>query len=311
MIEVVCLNPAMDRTLLIPNFAAGSIHRSEKLVAVAGGKGLNTARFVKSIDPLLAVSVTGFVGGCTGQYIVDHCAASGIHETFVRIEEATRVCVIVVEHGRTTVINEDGPTVRAREVEQFRQSLAGSPDLALICGSAPPGVPSSLYYEMVQSYKERGVPIYVDTSGSPLKHALDAVPTIIKVNEMEFANARQVKEPCDEQELIFHADRLLAQGSQAVIITRGKEGSLVITKDDVAKLSAPPVPAVNTIACGDAYFAGLAVGMSKGLPIVASAILGAAAAALKVGNFAPMLENSEQLAAYQQQVVVAHRKRGA
>ncbi len=317
MIEVVCLNPAMDRTLLIPDFATGSINRSQDLVTVAGGKGLNAARFIKCLDPFQQVTVTGFVGGQTGNYIVDECVRLGIDETFVRIQEATRVCVIVVERGRTTVINEDGPVVREDEVARFEECLKdeeclkGRPHLAMICGSVPPGVPSSLYKDLVHSYKDRHVPVYLDAGGDALQQALDAIPTIVKVNEQEFIGAVQGHKICDEDELIFHADQLIKKGTQAVMITRGKEGSLVITKDDIAILSFSSVTVINSIACGDAYFAGVAVGMMQGRSIVASAVLGAAAATLKLGSFAPLLEGIERLAMYQEQIAVVHRKRGA
>lgn len=311
MIDVVCLNPAMDRTLWIPALQAGAINRSKDLVVMPGGKGMNVARFIKALDDSMAVRVVGFVGGFTGQYIVDGCARLAIEESFVRIQEGTRVCTIVVEDTRCTVVNEDGPHVDGEELQQFRETLVGKPDLALISGSAPAGVPSYLYQEIVQSYKERDVPVYVDTSGEHLQAALKAVPTIVKVNEQEFAELVSDKVTLNQHQLIAYANDLLQAGVQAVIITQGDKGSVVITKEVVANVPVPAVTVVNSIACGDAYFAGMAVGMMHRLSILESTMLGTAAAAMKIESLAPMIEHPQRLDAYYENVKQAYAKRGA
>ncbi|MHB1627171.1 MAG: 1-phosphofructokinase family hexose kinase [Bacilli bacterium] len=304
MIEVVCLNPAMDRTLCVSELQIGAVNRCECVAARPGGKGLNVARFLKTLDPGGSVRVVGFAGGDIGQYIVEGCREYGIVEGFVRIADATRVCVIIVESERVTVVNEDGPVVTAEELDCLRRSLSAQPQLALIAGSAPAGVPESFYAELIRAYKSRSVPVFVDASGRLLAEAIQAGPTLVKVNEHELAQLTDADQSLDLEEIIVQAARLFAFGTSAVIVTLGAKGSLVVTRQEALVLDALPVTAQNTVACGDAYFAGLGLGIARGLPIVEAAAYGTAAAALKAESVAPSIARPERFATYCERVVV-------
>jgi len=48
MILTVTLNPALDRTMTVPNFQAGLRHRATETVILPGGKGINVARTAKA-----------------------------------------------------------------------------------------------------------------------------------------------------------------------------------------------------------------------------------------------------------------------
>ena len=49
MIVTVTLNAAIDRTLTVPNFQRGQRHRASSGLALAGGKGINVARALKTL----------------------------------------------------------------------------------------------------------------------------------------------------------------------------------------------------------------------------------------------------------------------
>ena len=44
MIITVTLNPAIDKTVTIPNFNAGEVNRIETLRSDVGGKGINVSK---------------------------------------------------------------------------------------------------------------------------------------------------------------------------------------------------------------------------------------------------------------------------
>ena len=67
MILCLNLNAAIDKTILVDTFALDQIHRSEKVVALAGGKGCNVARALKTLGKTPVVS--GWVGGFAGKFI--------------------------------------------------------------------------------------------------------------------------------------------------------------------------------------------------------------------------------------------------
>ncbi|OFV80188.1 MAG: hypothetical protein A2W26_06450 [Acidobacteria bacterium RBG_16_64_8] len=83
MILSVTLNPALDRTMTVPNFQAGFRHRATDTVTFPGGKGINVARAAKILGrPVIA---TGFVGGRKGDQILADLSGEGILCDFVRI----------------------------------------------------------------------------------------------------------------------------------------------------------------------------------------------------------------------------------
>lgn len=75
------------------------------------------------------------------------------------------------------------------------------------------------------------------------------------------------------------AAALLAQGPRTVIVTLGADGSLVATAGEVHRLPVPPVEAVDTTGCGDAYCAGFITGLAHGKDVLEAARWGTAAAA--------------------------------
>src|SRR3954470_16248094 len=109
MIVTVTLNAALDRTLTVPNFARGQRHRASLGLTLAGGKGINVARALKTLD--VPVVATGLAGGRTGVRIVEELTNEAILNDFVRIVQESRTSTLVVDPtgGTSTEIYEWGP----------------------------------------------------------------------------------------------------------------------------------------------------------------------------------------------------------
>ena len=58
MILTVTLNPALDRTMTVPNFQAGFRNRATDTITLPGGKGINVARAAKALGPPRIASVS-------------------------------------------------------------------------------------------------------------------------------------------------------------------------------------------------------------------------------------------------------------
>ena len=88
MIITVTLNAAIDKSLSVPNFRLGRRHRSVEQTTLAGGKGVNVARALKTLgQPVIA---TGLAGGATGTRLVEQLTAESILNDFVRIRDESR-----------------------------------------------------------------------------------------------------------------------------------------------------------------------------------------------------------------------------
>ena len=150
MILTVTLNAAIDRTLTVPNFQLGQRHRASQGLTLAGGKGINVARALKTLD--MPVVATGLVGGRTGTRIVEELTAEAVLNDFLRIADESRTSTAVVDPTGTTFteINEWGPHVEPEELEMMRNKvryLSRGADTCVFAGTLPRGVADDFYAE--------------------------------------------------------------------------------------------------------------------------------------------------------------------
>jgi len=188
MIITVTLNAAIDRSLVVPNIRLGHRHRAVEQTTLAGGKGVNVARTLKTLgQPVIA---TGLAGGATGTRIVEQLTRDSILNDFVRIEDESRTNTAVFDptSGVQTELNEKGPRVAERELELFHDKLlylARGADIVVLAGSLPRNVPETIYADLVRELHRMGVRVYGDTDGEPLRHALRAEVDAVTPNQLE------------------------------------------------------------------------------------------------------------------------------
>ena len=73
MIYTVTLNPALDKTLQVPQFTVDRVNRVKALQLDPGGKGINVSKVLHELgQPNKAL---GFLGGATGSDIARRLAA--------------------------------------------------------------------------------------------------------------------------------------------------------------------------------------------------------------------------------------------
>src|SRR5512133_1720831 len=101
---IICItpNPAIDRTLLLHSLTVGDVHRAENVIVVAGGKGLNVARAIRTLgsEPLCM----GFTGGHAGRLLADLAQKEGLNSLWTWTDVETRTCTILVPaNGEATV----------------------------------------------------------------------------------------------------------------------------------------------------------------------------------------------------------------
>jgi len=80
------------------------------------------------------------------------------------------------------------------------------------------------------------------------------------------------------------AREVLALGPEAVLVSRGAEGSALVTADRVLEYPALPAQVVDTTGCGDACSAGFITGLLRGWAVEDAAWLAMAAASLVVSG---------------------------
>ncbi len=272
----VTLNPAIDQTVTIPNFAAGKVNRVEQSRSDPGGKGVNVASFLT--DAGHRVAVTGFLGQDNAALFDALFAEKGIADHFVRIAGQTRVGIKIADPvlNDTTDINFAGQAPTRADVAALFDLTPTLPgEWVVLAGSIPPGVEPAIYRDLAQAFRQHGKRVVLDTSGEPLQHALDAIPSIVKPNihELETLVGRALP---TRDAVIAAARDLLARGLDLVAVSMGADGALFVDNETVVRARPPRVRVESTVGAGDAMVAGTVAAQLRGLVLADTARLATA-----------------------------------
>jgi 1-phosphofructokinase family hexose kinase len=269
MILTVTLNPALDRTMTVPNFQAGMRHRATDTVILPGGKGINVARAVKALGrPVIA---TGFVGGRKGDQIVADLNGEGILCDFVRVAGESRISTAVVDPATNAIteINEQGPEIQPEELESLYDKfdyLGKAADIVVLAGSVPLGLDDDCYARMIQKLRRVGVKIFFYTYGEPLRQGIKARPDYIfpKLIEAEKVIGYEFTSMEDR---ISAARRMREMGAGSVVITFRFGCVAELDIDGCYHTLIGRMPDVDTLSplgWGDALVGGYAVKLQDG-----------------------------------------------
>lgn len=256
-VVTITLNPAIDRTLVIPDFEAGNVHRVESERRNAGGKGVNVAASLARGGH--RVAVTGFLGRENTAVFEELFEAEGIHDSFLRIPGTTRTGIKITDPVRqqTTDINFPGVVPSDFDVAALRDAIhALSADWFVLAGSLPPGVDPAIYRDLIRMLKDRGALVAVDASSEPLRLAVEAGPDLIKPNihELEELVGHTVE---SSSEVAAAAADLVRKGVGCVVVSLGADGACFTTSAGSILAVPPAVEIRTTVGAGDAMVAGI------------------------------------------------------
>lgn len=285
---ILCLtpNPAIDRTLFIQALRPGEVHRAEKILLAAGGKGLNVARSVKTLggDPFCM----GLVGGNMGNLLADLARQEGLSAHWTPMKSESRSCLILVEPGRdATVVNERGALVEEDECLAFcKDAWEMSVNAGIVCvsGSLPPGFSLETFHAWLAGLVERNKPVWVDTSGPALNTALQVKGLNLKVNAVELSEALGT-EISDEKQASNVGRQLVAQGIPSVAVTLGKVGAVLVSAAGAWFAPSPRIDIVSSVGSGDAFLGGLTFALAESLQPELALCTGVAAGAANALHF--------------------------
>jgi 1-phosphofructokinase len=272
----VTLNPAIDRTVTIPHFTAGSVNRVETVRSNPGGKGVNVAASLA--DSGQRVAVTGFLGRDNTASFEALFRDKKIADHFVRIAGQTRVGIKVVDPalGQTTDINFPGAAVASDDLDALGEQIAAlDAGCFVLAGSLPPGVDPAIYQRLVGELRARGKRVVIDASGAPLRHAIMARPQLIKPNVQELGELLGTTLR-GEREIIAAARQLLAGGLETVVVSMGKDGAVFVTTSEAVIARPPEVEVRSTVGAGDAMVAGIVAAHARGFSLAETARLSTA-----------------------------------
>lgn len=291
MIYTVTLNPAIDKTVVIKNFNPGAVNRVKSVREDPGGKGINVSKCLKNLGAESTAAM--ILAGDTGRRLktmVENLQIP-VLAVWAEGENRTNLKIIDPERMENTDINEPGPAVNGKLLEELKLaigSLIRPEDIVILSGSLPAGVDRSLYGAWTAYFRGLGACVYLDADGEPMHKGLAAVPYMIKPNDGELAAL--LGKNLTVEEMLQEGKRLHDTGIAEVVISLGGDGALFVNADGVFRAEGLKVEVKSTVGAGDSMVAAMAFGQARKLErekMLRLAIAMGAASVMQSGTQSP------------------------
>jgi 1-phosphofructokinase family hexose kinase len=298
LIVTLTVNPAIDRIISVDRLAFEDRAYIKSSRESAGGRGINSSCVVHSFGGQTLAVLTS--GGDAGKRLESHLTHHGIPIAVVAIGAEIRTNLTITDkHGLTVNLNETGPSLTADEVERVERTVRGALDLAswlLLCGSLPPGVPTSFYGKLIEIARRKKVKTLLRANGEALREGLEARPTVAAPSQLE-AERLLGRTLLTRNHYVEAAERIRSMGPESVALSLGSRGAVGAFADGLLEAQPPAIDAVCPIGAGDALTAAYAWAMRR-KPNHADALrwgvaAGTASARLPGMSFASLAQTEE------------------
>ncbi len=264
-----------------------------------GGAG-NVVRNLVSMGGRVALFAT--VGkDDSGEWFKQHCEAMAVDAFWLK-EDPSRPTTIktrVVARNQQIVrideehVGEIGPDIEKAVIEDVRNVI---PQVkAVIVSDYGKGfLTSTLLKALLSMAGESGLPVFVDPKGMDYTRYRGAAYITPNVREASLASGVEIR---DKETLTRAGKTLLDQtGAEGIVITRGREGITLVTRETDKDFPVKPVEIVDVTGAGDTVISALALAVASGLPIEEAIKLANLAASLVVSRFGAASVTLEQMA---------------
>ncbi|MEH7481286.1 1-phosphofructokinase [Neobacillus drentensis] len=267
MIATVTINPAIDVRYNLSTLQMDKVNRVSSIDKTAGGKGLNVSRVLTQLGA--EVTCTGFLGGKSGEWIAEQLPELKLMNRFVSIKGDTRSCLAILSNEGHTEILEHGPKILENEKDSFLEmydSILETANYVVVSGSLPDGIESDFYQTLAEKAGQKGRYLLLDSSGTALSLGIQGKPFLIKPNKEEFCKLIG-KNHLSMDDVMRYAQAICRDGVEYVLLSLGKEGAILASKNRVLQAVIPAVKEINQVGSGDSMLAGFTYAHSQGLAI--------------------------------------------
>src|SRR5271157_3273918 len=258
------MNPAIDRTFSVDRLAFEDRSYINSYRESAGGRGINASYVIHSFGG--DTTAVFPCGGDSGKRLEQFLGDCGFPIAVVPIDQPIRTNLTITDkQGLTVNLNETGPTLSKADVahveKTIREKLDGAAWL-MLCGSIPPGVPSSLYAKLISVARQKKVKTLLHAGGEALRQGIEAHPTVAMPNQQE-AERLLGRNLLTRTHYLDAAARILAMGPESVVLSLGSRGAVGAFADGLVEALPPRVDAVCPIGAGDALAAAYTWSMTR------------------------------------------------
>lgn len=247
---------------------------------VPGGKGANQAVGVAKLGG--SSRMIGRVGGdAFGEELLRSLQDAGVQTDLVSVDRSisSGVAMIAVDdqsENHIIVVPGANGNVDQSDLEKLQSALTESSILLLQLE-----IPLSIVESAAAIAKQIGATVILDPAPAPANFPEPLYPLIDILTPNATEAAQLVGFPIQNQTDVDRAATILqTKGASTIVIKLGAQGAFCATEQERFQVAAFPVSAIDTVAAGDAFNAGLAVGLSEGRSMREATIWGAASGAL-------------------------------
>ncbi len=257
-IITLTLNPALDVTYKLDRLNCNSVNIVSDKWLHPGGKGINVAKVLAAMgaDPICWT----LLGGYTGDLILELLKPQPFKVEYLQLNSVSRQNIKLHVNSSYTEINETGPHISAKELEEFEEQFfpfLSQAKILVLSGSLPQSIPDDYYARLTVEAERQGLQVILDTSGEPLRQGLTAGPFLVKPNREELESLLNIKLKTSEQ-IVKSARETVALGAKNVLVSMGAQGAVLVNADGAWESRPPEVRVSSPLGAGDSMVAGCA-----------------------------------------------------
>lgn len=263
MIYTVTFNPSLDYIVSMKDFTMGMTNRTAAEQIVPGGKGINVSIVLRNLG--IENTALGFTAGFTGEQIEKETKGIGLRTDFIHLDSGFSRINVKLKDYDGTEINGMGPEITEEAVRQLYGKLdyLREGDMLVLAGSIPRCLPDSIYSDILERLKGKGILFVVDAAKELLLNALQYGPFLIKPNSHELGEIFGA-ELHTREETVPYAKKLQEKGAKNVLVSMAGQGAVLVDETgNVHALEAPKGTLVNAVGAGDSMVAGFLAGWTE------------------------------------------------
>ena len=206
-------------------------------------------------------------GGCTGEFLQHLIETENLSSVIVDTAGETRENIIILDHSTNKQYRFGMPANSLTE-DEYQKCLDAlneieSIEFIIVSGSFPPGTPLTTYSRLATIADRKKAKLIVDSSGTALEQAVALGVYLIKPNLAELCTLAGV-DRIDLRDVEENARMVIRKYNCCVIVSLGKDGAMLITENEVHKVTPPDVKIKSTVGAGDSMVAGIVYKLGTG-----------------------------------------------
>ncbi len=300
LLLTVTVNPSIDKAVEIEKFRYGEMNRIVESCSSVAGKGFHAAIVNKRLGG--DSFCLGFSFKHSRMMTERYFLTNNVANEFVEIPGDLRVNLKIFDRDTSiiTEINDKGKNIDDKQLESLfdlvkRYLKVG--DMIVFSGSVQPGIPDTIYRDMIKEAKKAGLKTVLDAEGPLLVKGIESSPYFIKPNtyEIEKSYGKIITNFDDASEMCrFFIDK----GIKIVCISMGAKGAVLYDGKECWSAESPQVEIMSTVGAGDSMVGAICSGILKGENLenmLKSGIAASASTSMLKGNDLCSAESYEKM----------------